>query len=148
MYYIEKLNNDEYPLNRERLSVKYGFKCANQPLGSLYYGYYVCEHLRTCGQYIVNREDVSHHCFIYLYFVSPFFHCLLNSFLLHQFPDYRVGWDYPFTKDMQNGGVNIVISDICTFLRREIFYVDGAFFDNTGMLVEFPQLCNYKRFTI
>jgi hypothetical protein len=28
MYYIAKLNNGEYPLNRKRLSVKYGFKCA------------------------------------------------------------------------------------------------------------------------
>jgi hypothetical protein len=28
MYYIEKLNNDENPMDRKRLSVKYGFKCA------------------------------------------------------------------------------------------------------------------------
>jgi hypothetical protein len=61
----------------------------------------MCEHLMTCGQYVVNREDIRHHCFMYLYFVSPFFHCLLNSFLLHQYPNYRVEWDYPFTKDMQ-----------------------------------------------
>jgi hypothetical protein len=32
---------------------------------------------------MVNRDDVSYHCFMDLYFVSPFFHCLLNSFLLH-----------------------------------------------------------------
>jgi hypothetical protein len=100
MYYIERLNNGEYPPNRKCLSVKYGFKCAKQPLCSLHCGYYVCKHLRTCGQYIVNHEDVSHHCFMYLYFVSPFFQCLLNSFLLHQYPNYRVEWDYPFTKDM------------------------------------------------
>jgi hypothetical protein len=136
MYYLEKLSNGEYPLNRKRLSVKYGFKCAKQPLGSLYCGYYMCEHLRTCGQYIVNREDVNHHCFMYLYFVSPFFHCLLNSFM------------YPFTKDMQNGGVDNVISDICTLLCREIFHVDGTFFDKTRMLAEFSQLCNYKRFVV
>jgi hypothetical protein len=80
MHYIEKLNNDEYPPNRKHLSVKYGFKCVKQPLSSLYCRYYVCEHLRTCGQYIVNREDVSHHCFMYLYFISLFFHCLLNFF--------------------------------------------------------------------
>jgi hypothetical protein len=73
MYYIQKLNNDQYPPNRKYLSVKYNFKCAKQPLGSLHCRYYVCEHLRTCGQYKVNREDVSHHCFIYLYFLSPFF---------------------------------------------------------------------------
>jgi hypothetical protein len=108
MYYIKKLNNGEYPSNRKRLLVKYGFKCAKQPLGSLYCGYYVCEHLRTCGQYRVNREDVSHYCFMYLYFISPFFHYLLNSFLLHQFPNYMVKWDYPFTNDMQNGGVTML----------------------------------------
>jgi hypothetical protein len=135
MYYIEKLNNGEYPPNRKRLSVKYD-------------GYYMCEHLMTCGQYIVNREDVSHHCFMYLYFVSPFFHCLLNSFLLHQFLEYRVEWDYPFTTDMQNGGVDNVTSGICTLLRREIFYTDDAFFDKTRMLADFPQLCNYERFTV
>jgi hypothetical protein len=85
---------------------------------------------------------------MYLYFVSPFFHCLLNSFLLYQFPNYRLEWDYSFTKDMQNSGVDNVISDICTLLRCEIFYVDGVFFDNTGTLAEFPQLCNYERFTV
>jgi hypothetical protein len=34
------------------------------------------------------------------------------------------------------GGVDNVIADICTFLRREIFHVDGAFFNKTGMLAE------------
>jgi hypothetical protein len=82
MYYIKKLNNAEYQTDRKRLSVKCGFKCAKQLLSSLHCGYYVCENLRTCGQYRVNHEDVSHHCFMYLYFVSPFFHCLL-IFLLH-----------------------------------------------------------------
>jgi hypothetical protein len=90
MNYIEKLNNGEYPPNRKHLSVKYGFKCAKQPLGSLHCRYYMCKHLSTCGQYRVNHEDVSDHCFMYLYFISPFFHCLLNSFLFHQFPNYSV----------------------------------------------------------
>jgi hypothetical protein len=72
MYYIEKINNGEYPTDRKRLSVKYDFKCVKQSLGSLHYGYYVCEHLRICGQYKVNREDVSHYYFMYLCFVSPF----------------------------------------------------------------------------
>jgi hypothetical protein len=138
MYYIEKLNNGEYPTDKKRLSVKYGFKCAKQSLGSLHCGYYVCEHLRTCGQYRVNREDVSHHCFMYLYFISLIFYCLLTSFLLHQYPNYRVEWDYPFTKGMQNSRVDNVISDICTFLCREIFHVDDTFFDKIGTLVEFP----------
>jgi hypothetical protein len=132
MYYIQKLNNGEHPPNKKRLSVKYGFKCAKQPLGSLHCGYYVCEHHRTCGQYKVYLEDVSHHYFMYLYFLSPFFHCLINSFLLHQYPNYREEWDYPFTHDMQKGGVDNVISDICLFLRREIFHVDGAFFTRPG----------------
>jgi hypothetical protein len=71
---------------------------------------------------------------MYLYFVSPFFHFLLNSFLLHHYPNYREEWNYPFTKDMQKGRVYNIIPDICTFLRREIFHVDGAFLDKTGML--------------
>jgi hypothetical protein len=147
MYYIEKLNNGEYPLNRKSLSVQYGFKCAKQTLGSLHCGYYVCKHLRTCGQYKVNREDVSHHCFMYLYFISPLFHYLL-IFLLHQFTNYRVEWDYPFTKDMQKGGVDNIILDICTFLRHEIFHVDGAFFDKIETLAEFSQLYNHERFVV
>jgi hypothetical protein len=59
-----------------------------------------------------------------------------------------VEWDYPFTKDIQNGGVDNVISDICMFLRREIFHVDDALFDKTGTLADFPQLCNYERFNV
>jgi hypothetical protein len=91
MYYIEKLNNGEYRTGMKRLSVKYGaFKCAKQPLGSLHCRYYVCEHLRTCGQYIVNCEDVSDHCFMYLYFVSPFFHCLL---LFYCISFVIIGWN-------------------------------------------------------
>jgi hypothetical protein len=79
----------------------------------------------------VNREDVSHHCFMYLYFLSPFFYFLINSFLLHQYPNYKEEWDYAFTHDRQKGRVDTVIVDICMFLRREIFHVDGAFFDKT-----------------
>jgi hypothetical protein len=59
-----------------------------------------------------------------------------------------VKWDYHITKDMQNGGVDNVISDICTFFRHEIFHLDGAFFNKTGTLVEFLQLYNYERFTV
>jgi hypothetical protein len=72
MYYIQKLINGQYPPNRKCLSIKFGFKCSNQPLGSRHCGYYVGEHLRICGTYKVNCEDVSHPCFMYLYFLSPF----------------------------------------------------------------------------
>jgi hypothetical protein len=49
---------------------------------------------------------------------------------------------------MQQGGVNNIIAYICTFLRREIFHVDDAFFDKTGTLAEFSQLCHYERFAL
>jgi hypothetical protein len=67
---------------------------------------------------------------------------------LHQYPNYREEWDYPFEHDMQRGGMDNVIADICTFLHSEIFYVDGAFFKKTVILVEFHQLCHYERFTL
>jgi hypothetical protein len=85
---------------------------------------------------------------MYLYFLSPFFHCLTNSLLLHQYPNYREECDYPFTHDMQNGGVDNVILNICTFLHREIFCIDGAFFNKTGTLAEFPHLCHYDIFAL
>jgi hypothetical protein len=47
---------------------------------------------------------------------------------------------------MQKNGVNHVISDMCMFLRREIFNSQGRFFDKNDTLAEFPQLCNYERF--
>jgi hypothetical protein len=56
--------------------------------------------------------------------------------------------DYPFTKYMQNGEVDNVISDICMFLRHEIFHVEDTFFDKNKMLAEFSQLCTYKRFLV
>jgi hypothetical protein len=49
---------------------------------------------------------------------------------------------------MQVSGVNDVISDLCMFLRREIFYAQGDFFDKNNTLTEFPQLYNYERFNI
>jgi hypothetical protein len=49
---------------------------------------------------------------------------------------------------MQQGGVDNVIADICPFLRREIFYVDDAFFDKTETLAEFSQLYHYERFAL
>jgi hypothetical protein len=49
---------------------------------------------------------------------------------------------------MQVSSVNDVISDLCMFLRREIFHAQRDFFDKNGTLAEFPQLCNYERFDI
>jgi hypothetical protein len=45
---------------------------------------------------------------------------------------------------MQKSGVEHVISDICTFLRREVFHVEGRFFDKNNTLAEFSQLCLNK----
>jgi hypothetical protein len=117
-----------------------------KPLGSLHCGYYVCEHLRTCGKYKVNREHVSHYCFMYLFFTIFIAYLLL--FVLHQFPNYRLKWDYPFIKDMQNGRVNNVISDMCMFLHHEIFHAEGTFFNKNETLAEFPQLCTYERYVV
>jgi hypothetical protein len=49
---------------------------------------------------------------------------------------------------MQKGGVDNVILDICMFLHREIFHVDGTFFHKTRTLAEFPELCHYERFAL
>jgi hypothetical protein len=47
---------------------------------------------------------------------------------------------------MQKNGVDHVIFEMCMFLRREIFNAQGRFFNKSGTLAEFPQLCNYERF--
>jgi hypothetical protein len=49
---------------------------------------------------------------------------------------------------MQKNGVDHIISDMCMFLRREIFNAQGRFFDKNDILAEFPQLCNYKIFDL
>jgi hypothetical protein len=69
-------------------------------------------------------------------------------FFLHQHPNYEKESAYLFDKDMQKSGVNHVISDMCMFLRREVFHEQGKFFDKSGTLAEFPQLCLYERFGI
>jgi hypothetical protein len=55
---------------------------------------------------------------------------------------------YLFDKDMQKNEVDHVICDICMFLLREIFNAQGRFFDKNDTLAEFPQLCNYERFSL
>jgi hypothetical protein len=55
---------------------------------------------------------------------------------------------YLFDKDMQKSGVDHVISDMCMFLRREVFNAEGRFFDKNGTLAEFPPLYLYERFCI
>jgi hypothetical protein len=49
---------------------------------------------------------------------------------------------------MQKSGVGHIISDMCMFLRREVFNAEGRFFDKNDTLEEFPQLCLYERFDI
>jgi hypothetical protein len=49
---------------------------------------------------------------------------------------------------MHVSSVNDVISDLCMFLRREIFHAQGDAFDKNDTLAKFPQLCNYERFGI
>jgi hypothetical protein len=47
---------------------------------------------------------------------------------------------------MQKNRVDHVISDMCIFLRHEMFNAQERFFDKNGTLAKFPQLCNYERF--
>jgi hypothetical protein len=54
--------NNKHAKGRTWLAIGYDFKCAKQPLGSLYCGHYTCEHLRITGLYMINREKVSYHC--------------------------------------------------------------------------------------
>jgi hypothetical protein len=49
---------------------------------------------------------------------------------------------------MQKNGVDHVISDMCMFLRHEIFNAQGIFFDKNDTLAKFPQLYNYERFSL
>jgi hypothetical protein len=66
--------------------------------------------------------------------------------LFHQHHNYQKECAYLFDKDMQKSRIDHVISDMCMFLRREIFNAQERFFDKNGTLVEFPQLFNYERF--
>jgi hypothetical protein len=49
MYFVVKLNDGQHPKDRKHLAIGWNFKCAKQPLGSLHYGHYTCEHLRVTG---------------------------------------------------------------------------------------------------
>jgi hypothetical protein len=69
-------------------------------------------------------------------------------FFFHQHPKYDKELEYLFNKDMQKSGVDHVISDMCMFLCREVFNIEERFFDKSGTLAEFPQLCLYERFGI
>jgi hypothetical protein len=57
-------------------------------------------------------------------------------------------WSNMKKKNQVSSSVNDVISDLCMFLRREIFHAQGDFFDKNDTLAEFSQLCNYERFGI
>jgi hypothetical protein len=56
---------------------------------------------------------------------------------LHQHPKYEKESTDLFDKDMQKSGVDHVISNMCMFLRREIFNAEGRFFDKNDNLAEF-----------
>jgi hypothetical protein len=81
-------------------------------------------------------------CFIIFSTLTYFF------LVLHQFSNCRLEWDYTFIMDMQNGGVNNVIPDMHMFLCREIFHIEGTFFDKNETLAKFPQLCTYERYVV
>jgi hypothetical protein len=49
---------------------------------------------------------------------------------------------------MQKSGVNHVISDMCMFLRHEVFHAQERCFNKNDTLAEFPQLWLYERFGI
>jgi hypothetical protein len=66
----------------------------------------------------------------------------------HQHRNYQKECAYLFDKDMQKNGVNHVISDMCMFLRREIFNAQERLFEKNDTLAEFPQLCNCERFDL
>jgi hypothetical protein len=67
---------------------------------------------------------------------------------LHQHRNYQKTCAYLFYKEMQKNGADHVISEICMFLRREIFSAQGRFFDKNDTLADFSQLCNYERFNL
>jgi hypothetical protein len=50
--------------------------------------------------------------------------------------------------DMQKSGVHHIISDMCMFLRREVFHAEERLFDKNDTLAELPQLCLYERIGI
>jgi hypothetical protein len=58
---------------------------------------------------------------------------------LPQRRNYQKECTYLFDKDMQKNGVDHVISEMCMFLRREIFNAQRSFFNKNGTLAEFPQ---------
>jgi hypothetical protein len=82
------------------------------------------------------------------YFMLLFIANNRNLFFLHQHPNYENESAYLFYKDMQKSGVDHVISDMCMFLRREVFHAQGRFYDKNDTLAEFSQLCLYERFGI
>jgi hypothetical protein len=67
---------------------------------------------------------------------------------LHQHHKYEKELAYLFDKVMQKSEVDHVISDMCMFLRREVFHPEGRFIDKNGTLAEFSQLCLNERFGI
>jgi hypothetical protein len=116
MYYVDRLNNGQHPKGRKWLAIGFSFKCVKQPLGSLYYEYYTCEHLRITGQYIVNCKKVSYYCVLWLinlssniftFCVKCFFYAFTSCccsllitkfYFFHQYPKYEKEPAYLFIR--------------------------------------------------
>ena len=47
------------PGRKDKMVMHTNFPCHKQPAGSMYCGYYVCEHMRQLGRYTKDPERVS-----------------------------------------------------------------------------------------
>ena len=57
-HYVHKGGEHSHDRNKEMV-MRTHYPCHNQPSGSMYCGYYVCEHMRELGRYTKDPERVS-----------------------------------------------------------------------------------------